>query len=129
MTGTLRFMLVVNGQAGDTGPLGRDGHEIFVVGNGPVRLELPDKPVQAPQFAAALEQGPRRQLQGRGRVQTLVLVARARILEALDPEFAADQAGAFLARHEQKFVAQSGQPPGQNQGPNRVAVLAPVHPI
>ncbi len=120
-------VLMVDGQAGDSGPARRLGQEILIIAHGHVGLEPVHEVENLAQIAAGLTPDFEAGDQGGDDVHPVAPDDGGRIGAFLHREFLPQDGGPGVVADKEKLVL--GKVPGNGQGPDRVAVSDAVDPI
>ena len=116
-------VLMIEGQAVQTGLFGRTRHEVFQVRHADVGLELVDKAQHLIHITPAVPEQ-RDGLAHRGaHIHLIVTEHRAQIGDAVHPEFGFQYLGGVVIGHEQKFVC--AQTAGDGQPAHGMAMPCP----
>ena len=120
-------MLVVEGQAGQTGLFGRTRHEVFQVRHADIGPELVDEAQHFIHIAPAVPEQ-RDGLAHRGpHIHLIVAEHRAQVGDAVHPEFGLQYLGGVVIGHEQEFVC--AQTAGDGQPAHGMAMPCPVDAV
>ena len=120
-------VLMVDGQAGDSGPARRLGQKILIIGHGHVRLEPVYEVQNLAQIAAGVAPDFEAGEQGGDDVHPVAPDDGRRVGAFLHREFLAQDGGPGSVAEKEKLVL--GEVPGNGQGPDGVTVSDAVDPV